>query len=384
MLLSIYKDAKNGRGWKHYVGTDKASIQPWNQLVPEQAGSQIAAVMMSGFLFVLIGANSPDGKIRDQRVNMWDPKVGIMSTSKIKSDRNLVRAPKNFLKSDGTAKGIASYFKYVLSNQRPPVVGARSNSKEYKSDFLIVENTSQSALQMLKKAKPITTYDLITGEKQLINPSLKDVFNGFDYLYFPRFGSRIRIFIENPDKVDPSLFAKAVEEENDKLVLKMLKSAGIDKVGFGVLAEGRVAATNLPNKFNKNWTRTAMPFVLQTSIIRSHKAILKKLNYLGIKWEEAVEKLPQIANEFSKGFNGKTKSGHQLSELGLTIWEIAKKSLAKEELELIMYEGKDQIKEILKNKRAGSEEKLELASTVKKGSIKERISAIISEYEMWN
>jgi hypothetical protein len=388
-----YED--NGRGWKHEVGGDKASLQPWTSLNLETAHQEIAALQATGFVFNLLGANSPynEGRLtgkRDTRVEMWDPEVGIMSTSVVESDRKLVEPVAEFVSPDGEVKGLASYYKYTLGNLVPMVVPAKQveGNGAYKSSFWIPAERI-SALEYLKRSgkagdaslgqdptkfyseagaelteeqRKIKFVEPETGDVVYGAPSVGDFFNGFDFMYFPRHSARLRVNLPQAGELDPYQFAKAIENEDNAALLELMGQGGI--AAGHVCAEGRVSAINLPTAERPGWERTAIPFVLQAGIARGAAEILGYVNSQ-VTWQQASEVLPALTNtsqltaEDKAGFNAEVtgRDGQVVRAVDLAkgIWEIAKKYLSAEEQALVG----DELDDILDQHRAGAEEQIE-------------------------
>ena len=362
-----WDNPERARGWFHEVGTMAASAQPWNSVDKETAASQIRAVQATGWLFNLLTANSPyaEGKEtgkRDYRLEMWGPN-GIMSTSRHAEDRNLTEnIPTDFTSLTG-------YYKYVLGNQRPMVVPtqvANGNAGEYKTKTraVVQPNTEHfNALDYLK-SDTVQVVDMETGEKQKIKPSVAHICNAYDFLYFPRYGARLRLFLPNADEIDPKKFAEAVENGDDITFQKLLVQGGINEKGGALCVEGRVAATVLPTEVHQSWDRFNLPFVLQTGIVRAHEAINGYFDKNEFSWYELSHILPDNTNRAAKdgGFDAtvNTLDGKKIpvDQVATDVWNIAKKTLTKEELELVG----DEIDRMISNKQGPAEEQMEFVN----------------------
>lgn len=370
VLSKIYAGWDNpeqARGWFHEAGTMAASVQPWNSVDKESAASQIRAVQATGWLFNLLTANSPyaEGKEtgkRDYRLEMWGPK-GIMSTSKHYEDRNLTEN----IPTDFTT--LTEYYKYVLGNQRPMVVPAQvanGKSGEYKTKTRAViqpKDKDFNAISYLK-SDTVQVVDMDTGEVSDIKPSVAHICNGFDFLYFPRYGARLRLFLPNADKIDPRQFAEAVENGDEITFQKLLELGSINEEGGSLCIEGRVAATVLPTSDHPSWDRFNLPFILQTGIVRAHEAINDYFDENKLSWKELSHVLPENTNRVSEngGFNATvdTLDGEKIpvSQVATDIWNIAKKTLTTDELGLVG----DEIDKMIMNKQGPAEDQIEFVN----------------------
>lgn len=375
VLQSIYPSNSDiGRGWKHRIGTMAASAQPWNSLEIGTAVNNIATLQGTGWFFNLLTANSPyaEGKVtgkRDYRLEMWGPD-GIMSTSRYQTDKKLTS---NLPEEPHT---LVDYFNYVLTSQRPMVIPYQMKEKDttgqYKTRFMAIVQPDDSAVfDSLKflRSKSVEVIDIETGEKIHIKPTVDQLFNGFDFNYFARFGARLRINLPKGNEIDPDEFAETIEYKNESTFVKLLEQAGINNGGF-ICAEGRVSATVLPTRSHQNWNRYNVPFVLQTAILRKSKEILNLLiKEKNLTWKQIAHTLPEQTNDIKQGFssqliNCKGKIIYA-SELAKELWAIAKKSLTSDELKLVGGE----IDNILNSHTAPAEESVEFVKALLKKGI---------------
>lgn len=358
VLSKVYTDnPQQGRGWKHEVGTMAASLQPWNSLDSENAAQQIRVLQATGWMMNLLTANSPfiEGRAtgkRDSRIEMWGEN-GIMATSRYESDRQLTRnIPEK-------PNGLTDYYKYVLSNQRPAVIPYQVQQGEqgqYKTKFLaLVQPSGEEEFNAIKylQSKSFKAVDIETGEDMEITPSVAHLFNGFDFLYFPRHGARLRMNLPNADNINPVAFAEAITNNDEKTFMKLLKAGGVEQGGF-LCAEGRVAATVLPTVDHPSWDRFSLPFVLQTAIVRTAPQIEALLDSSGLSWKDLTETLPELTNTVGHGFDANIK-GVNARDLALQIWQIAQTSLTAEECYLVC----NAIDEMLLDKKGPAEEQIE-------------------------
>ncbi len=362
-----WDNPEQARGWFHEAGTMAASAQPWNSVDKETAASQIRAVQATGWLFNLLTANSPyaEGKEtgkRDYRLEMWGPN-GIMSTSRHAEDRNLTEnIPTDF-------KTLTEYYRHVLGNQRPMVVPVEEKSTgagEYKTKTRVVVQPNTEHFNVLDylKSETVNVVDIETGEQQEIKPSVAHICNAYDFLYFPRYGARLRLFLPNAHKIDPRKFAEAVENGDEIAFQSLLEQGGISEEGGVLCVEGRVAATVLPTETHQSWDRFNLPFVLQTGIVRAHEAINGYFDNNKLSWYELSHILPDNTNRSMKdgGFNTavNTLDGKKIpvDQVATDVWNIAKKTLTKEELELVG----DEIDRMISNKQGPAEEQMEFVN----------------------
>lgn len=370
VLPKIYAEWNNpeqARGWHHEAGTIAASAQPWNSVDQATAASQIRAVQATGWLFNLLTANSPyaEGKEtgkRDYRLEMWGPN-GIMSTSRHAEDRNLTEnIPTDFTK-------LTEYYKYVLGNQRPMVVPAQianGKSGEYKTKTRAVIQPKDEVFNAITylKSDTVQVVDMDTGEVSEIKPSVAHICNGFDFLYFPRYGARLRLFLPNAGKINPKQFAEAVENGDEATFQKLLELGGINEEGGSLCVEGRVAATVLPTSDHPSWDRFNLPFVLQTGIVRAHEAINNYFNENKLSWKELSHILPENTNRLTEdgGFNATVNTINDknisVCQVATDVWNIAKKTLTIEELELVGGE----IDQMISKKQGPAEEQIEFVN----------------------
>lgn len=366
-IYAGWDNPEQARGWLHEAGTMAASAQPWNSVDKETAASQIRAVQATGWLFNLLTANSPyaEGKEtekRDYRLEMWGPN-GIMSTSRHEEDRSLTEnIPTDF-------RTLTKYYRHVLGNQRPMVVPVEENSSgtgEYKTKTraVVQPNTEHfNALDYLR-SETVQVVDMETGEQQKIKPSVAHICNAYDFLYFPRYGARLRLFLPNASKINPKQFAEAVENGDEVLFHKLLELGGINEEGGSLCIEGRVAATVLPTNDHQSWDRFNLPFVLQTGIVRAHETINDYFDENKLSWNELSHVLPESTNRTAEdgGFNSTvdTLDGNKISvsKVATDVWNIAKKTLTIEELELVG----DEIDHMIMRKQGPAEDQMEFVN----------------------
>lgn len=364
VLSTIYpEEPETGRRWKHEVGTMAASAQPWTSLELDTAAEQIAALQATGWMMNLLTANGPyaegmDTGKRDYRLEMWGPK-GIMSTSKHEGDRNLTENIP--IQPDS----LSTYYNYVWGNQRPmviPVQQAEGIDSQYKTKFMaVVQPPEAEEFNVLTylSADSIQAIDIETGEQMNIKPSIAHVVNGFDFLYFPRYGARLRMNLPKADEIDSKEVANAVQQGDEETFKQLLKAGGIEDGGF-LCAEGRVAATVLPTEDNPHWNRFNLPFVLQTAIARSHKDVMDvMMNTHALEWKDLAYTLPELTNDAAHGFNATLKNSKgktvQAADLAAEIWNVASKSLLPEELDLV----EDEIEAMVAKRQGPAEEQKE-------------------------
>src|SRR2546428_10209039 len=190
-----------GRGWRHELTALAAATQPWNSLKVEEAAEQIAVMQATGWLFNLLTANSPfaewklTGK-RDYRLEIWNL---LMETSRYAQDKELI---KNL---PAKPKNLTDYYRYVFSKQRPMIIPDEQMDPnvDYKVQFRAVvqpaDNVEFNVFTYLL-ADSVKVADRCTGNVQRIKPSVAHVFNGCDFLYFPRYGARLRVDLPKGDQ----------------------------------------------------------------------------------------------------------------------------------------------------------------------------------------
>lgn len=345
-----------GRGWKLEASMLAAATQPWNSLMVEQAADQLAVIQATGWVFNLLTANSPfaygrlTGK-RDSRLEIWEQ---LMSTSRYSQDRALIRS------LPAKPGGLTDYYRYIHSQQRPaivPHVGKEETAdRKYRMKFLaFVQPEDEQELNVLKylQANSVTAIDIETGEEKEIKPSVAHIFNGFDFLYYPRYGARLRVNLPMADQVDPKLFAQAIINGDEAVFQSLLIQGGI--LEGSICLEGRIAATVLPTKNNPSWERFSIPFVLQTAILRAHREVWRLLEATPLTWTDLTEVLPDMSNDVKHGFETVIKGIH-VTELATQIWTLAQKSLTDEERALVG----DEIDMILSRHMAPAEEQIAL------------------------
>jgi hypothetical protein len=356
-LRNVYPtEPEKGRGWQHQYTAMSTSIQPWNSLEIGTAADQLAVIQATSWMFNLLTANSPFAAKRrtdkrDFRLSLWEP---MLSTSRYKKDAQLI---KNLPDRPG---GLTDYYKHVFGNQRLMAIPCAEEHTtgyvvNYKKHFRAVKQYSDeqefSVLDYLR-ADTVSVVDVETGEVQEVRPSVAHVFNGYDFLYFPRYGARLRVQLPQADYIDPRAFANAISNGDEKHLQALFREGGVEQ-GF-MCIEGRVSATNLPTQAKPDWRRFCIPFVLQTALIRSYKKVLALLlDENGLEWQQLVEELPAMTNKISLGFQAQIK-GVQVTELAQRVWSLARKSLTHEEYAL----AGDEIDEILYKRAASAEEQL--------------------------
>ena len=182
-------------------------------------------------------------------------------------------------------------------------------------------------------AKSIRAVDIETGEEKKIVPSVGHIFNGFDFLYFPQFGSRLRIKLPLADTIDAKLFANTIAERNEDEFQKLLLQGGIHDGGF-ICAEGRVAATAIPTAHMPTWERFCIPFVLQTALVRRFKEVLEYMDSIPLTWYDFAYHLPSMTNNRVQGFKTVLRQVKVIT-LAKDIWSIAKEGLEEDERNLV-------------------------------------------------
>jgi hypothetical protein len=226
--------------------------------------------------------------------------------------------------------------------------------ENYRTKFLaVVQLEDDQELNVLKylQANSVMVIDIETGEEKEIKPSVAHIFNGFDFLYYPRYGARLRVNLPRADRVDPKLFAQAIINGDESVFQSLLIQGGI--LEGSICLEGRIAATVLPTKHNLSWERFSIPFVLQTAILRAHREVWRLLEATPLTWTDLTEVLPDMSNDVKYGFEA-VKKGIHLSELATQIWTLAQKSLTDEERVLVG----DEIEMILSKHMAPAEEQI--------------------------
>lgn len=359
VLQKIYlTGSETGRTWNHSLGALAASIQPWNSLTLSNAPQQIAVLQATGWLLNLLTANSPvaNGLMqekRDYRLEIWG-NSGILSTSRYKADRDLIKNVPN------RPRRLVDYYHYVLTHQRPlavPLVEHHETAGQpYKTSFMaIVQPEDQEDFTVLDylRAKDIRAVDIETGEEKKIVPSVGHIFNGFDFLYFPQFGSRLRLKLPLADTIDATFFAKTVAERNEEEFHKLLLQGGIHDGGF-ICAEGRVAATVIPTAYMPTWERFCIPFVLQTALVRRFKEVLEYMDSTPLTWYDFAYHLPSMTNNRIQGFKTILRQVKAI-DLAKDIWSIAREGLEEEEQNLVG----ESIERILEGQKAPAEEAIE-------------------------
>jgi hypothetical protein len=202
-------------------------------------------------------------------------------------------------------------------------------------------------------ARYIRTIDIATGEEKKIVPSVGHIFNGFDFLYFPQFGSRLRLKLPWADTIDATLFAKAVVDRNEEEFQKLLVQGGIHEGGY-ICAEGRVAATVIPTASMPTWERFCIPFVLQTALVRRFKEVLEYMDSTPLTWYDFAYHLPSMTNNRMQGFGTVLRQVKAIT-LAKDIWSIAKQGLEEDEQNLVG----GSIEQILESQKAPAEENIE-------------------------
>ncbi len=359
VLRRIYLTAsESGRAWKHSLGALAASIQPWNSLTLSNASQQIAVLQATGWLLNLLTANSPvaNGLLqekRDYRLEIWG-NSGILSTSRYKADRDLIKNVPD------RPRRLVDYYHFVLTHQRPLVVPLVEHhgpvSHQYKTKFMaVIQPDDQEDFTVLDylTARYIRTIDIATGEEKKIVPSVGHIFNGFDFLYFPQFGSRLRLKLPWADTIDATLFAKAVVDRNEEEFQKLLVQGGIHEGGY-ICAEGRVAATVIPTASMPTWERFCIPFVLQTALVRRFKEVLEYMDSTPLTWYDFAYHLPSMTNNRMQGFGTVLRQVKAIT-LAKDIWSIAKQGLEEDEQNLVG----GSIEQILESQKAPAEENIE-------------------------
>jgi hypothetical protein len=363
VLPTVYPgEHEKGRGWQHRYTTLSASTQPWNSLEIATAADQIAVIQATSWMFNLLTANSPfaarrRSDKRDVRLDIWQP---MLNTSRYKKDAQLIKNLPH------RPKGLTDYYKYVFGNQRPMAIPCAEEHTtgsivNYKKHFRAVKQLPDeqefSVLDYLR-ADIASVVDIQTGEVQEIRPSVSHVFNGYDFLYFPRYGARLRVHLPQADLIDPKVFANAISNGDEQCLQHLFREAGVEE-GF-ICVEGRIPATNLPTRARPDWRRFCIPFVLQTALVRMHKEVLAfLLDEMGLAWWQLVEDLPDRTNRIDSGFKTRVQ-GVQITELAQQVWSLARQSLTSEENALVG----DEVDEILRKQAAPAEEQLALLDDI--------------------
>ncbi|HYU73185.1 MAG TPA: hypothetical protein VEL31_10945 [Ktedonobacteraceae bacterium] len=359
VLGKVYpSEPEKGRGWQHQFTAMSTSIQPWNSLEIETAADQLAVLQATSWMFNLLTANSPfaekrrTGK-RDVRLDIWEP---MLSTSRYKNDAQLI---KNL---PTRPRGLTDYYRHVFGYQRLmaiPCAEVQTTGSiiNYKKCFrAVVQCADQQEFSVLDylSADYVSVVDVERGEVEKIRSSVSHVFNGYDFLYFPRYGARLRVQLPYADSIDARAFAAAIRSGDEMLLRDLFIQGGV-KDGF-ICVEGRVPATNLPTQAKPDWKRFCIPFVLQTALLRKHEEVLALLlDETGLEWQQLVEVLPARTNRISSGFKTQLR-GVQATELAQQLWLLVQGSLSREERELVG----DEIDEILSRQKAPAEEQLDL------------------------
>src|SRR6266536_1558523 len=280
---------EKGRGWQHKFTTLATSVQPWNSLPIEAASDQLAIIQATSWMFNLLTANSPfagkkrTGK-RDIRLEIWESMLG---TSRYKNDAQLI---KNL---PTRPRGLTDYYRHVFGYQRLmaiPCAEVQTTGSiiNYKKCFrAVVQCADQQEFSVLDylSADYVSVVDVERGEVEKIRSSVSHVFNGYDFLYFPRYGARLRVQLPYADSIDARAFAAAIRSGDEMLLRDLFIQGGV-KDGF-ICVEGRVPATNLPTQAKPDWKRFCIPFVLQTALLRKHEEVLALLlDETGLEWQQ--------------------------------------------------------------------------------------------------
>ncbi|QBD80003.1 hypothetical protein EPA93_30080 [Ktedonosporobacter rubrisoli] len=349
--------ARQGRCWAEEMGSMAAAIHPWNALYLESAASQVAMLHALGWMFNLLTANSPfsAGKLsalRDYRVQIWGPRGGMMATSRYRQDSALVQ------NLPTRPRGLADYYRYVFSTQRPMAIPhiRTEDGKDYKSQFLaLVQPADWQDFTVLSylQARSVNAVDMATGEIYEVMPNVGHVINGFDFLYYPVYGARLRLRLPYAELIDPVRFAQAILDNDESSLRSLLLRAGLEE-GY-LCIEGRTAATHLPTSMRSGWARLSIPFVLQTACLRAHHELWELLDTTGLSWQDLTQTLPALTNSIEHGFQARLK-GIEVSALASQIWRLVKQYLTFEERALVG----EEIDRILRQKRAAAEEQVSL------------------------
>ncbi len=356
VLARVYpSDPSRGRGWDHKLLTLATAIHPWNSLDLDQAAAQLSVIQSTGWLFNLLTANSPfaygrrSGK-RDYRLEVWPQ---LMASSRYRDDRylykNLPERPRRLI----------DYYRHVFSHQRPLITssalfkqgGYEHNAKTVFRAVAQPEDTRSFTVLDYLQAAEVCAIDIETGSQVTIQPCVAHLFNGFDFFYCPRYGARLRLALPQAGRIDPRRFARSIIEGDEETFRRLLLEGGLED-GYLCL-EGRSPATVLPTRDHPGWERLAIPFVLQTALLRAHREVAALFEGLRLTWEDLSERLPTLTNDCEYGFEA-TINDINVTELAQRVWAIARCSLADEELALVG----DEIEAILGRRQAAAEEQL--------------------------
>ena len=202
------------------------------------------------------------------------------------------------------------------------------------------------------EADSVKVIDVGSGEEMEMKPEVGHCFNGFDFLYFPRYGARLRISLPTAGNIDPKEFVSVIRRGDEPALQELLIKGGIKGDGH-VCAEGRISATVLPTCERPSWDRLAMPFVLQTALVRSHREVQDILDRTGLSWHEQSAIFPELTNQWNLGWDAEVGDVNA-AVLATAIWETARDSLSSGERALVG----DSVDEILNTHLSPSEEQV--------------------------
>ena len=201
-------------------------------------------------------------------------------------------------------------------------------------------------------AKSIRVVDIETGEEKKIVPSVGHIFNGFDFLYFPQFGSRLRVKLPLADTFDAKLFANTIAERDEDEFHKLLLQGVF-------MMEDSFARRTCGCYSHSDGTYAYMgaflySFRFADSMVRRFKEVLEYLDGIALTWYDFAYHLPSMTNNRVKGFKTVLRQVKVIT-LAKDIWSIAKEGLEEDERNLVG----EAIEQILESQKAPAEEAIE-------------------------
>jgi hypothetical protein len=226
---------------------------------------------------------------RDARMAVWDR---FLENSRCPGDA-LLASP-----LPERPNGLSDYFRWVLAFHPLAVPDLQAGGNAWERPLGVRFAQDSTFLDFLEAGRwQVVDVD---GVVRTIEPGFGHVCNGGDWFYWPANGGRLRVLADQPEGVDPKVFAQAVRCGDNATIADL-----IDVKAAGALCiEGRAAATVLPSLLwgaDIGLAMMAGPFVLQTALFRAHEEIWPILHSTGLSWHDLTIVLPKLTNRNGPG-----------------------------------------------------------------------------------
>ncbi|RKT54558.1 hypothetical protein [Saccharothrix australiensis] len=355
-------DPHRGRGFDHTAPVPTAGVHVWNRTEPDTAGSHLALVAALGWLVNLVTANGP---LRRGRLAARDTRLSaverMLAPSRFPRDVLLAGPPPH------RPRGLADYLRWVLSFRPLAVAEPDEAGTAWQRPLAVIPPDDAPATWSTLDFLELDRCRVVgpDGEPRWVRPRFAHLCNGGDWFYWPSTGGRLRVLAPRPEEVGARDFAEAVRAGDDAALADLLTRAGAAGCDAGALCiEGRAAATVLPCPlWGEHGDRfTAVPFVLQTAVLRAHHEIWEVLDRTGLSWRELTVDLPARTNRIG-GFGARI-GPVAVRDLAREVWRVAARALTAAELALVG----DTVDVVLERAKAPAELQLDfLADRTRRG-----------------